>query len=155
MPNAISISIPEQQLNLLDSEGSIIHYYPISSASNGTGFVEDSLCTPTGNFTIDEKHGYKAPIYTQFKSRQPCGKWGGEASTSDLILSRILWLKGVDPENANTKQRYIYIHGTNHEESIGSPQSCGCIRMKNSDVIELYASVSIGTKVTIHDFSPA
>ena len=67
----------------------------------------------------------------------------------DMVLSRILWLEGLDEQNANTKERYIYIHGTNDEESIGEPVSIGCVRMKNADVVALYNQVGVGTEVEI------
>ena len=67
----------------------------------------------------------------------------------DLITSRILWLDGLDMENANTKERYIYIHGTNQEELIGQPASQGCVRMRNIDVVRLFDLVSVGTSIEI------
>lgn len=70
-------------------------------------------------------------------------------SGDDLVMSRILWLDGLDQQNANTHSRYIYIHGTNHEEAIGQPASHGCIRMRNADVAELYEMVEVGTPVVI------
>lgn len=146
----LSISIKNQSLILTTNE--IENTYPISSATNGTGFKEGSFCTPTGNFIVSEKHGYNAPIYTVFKGRQPIQKWDGTPSDSDMILSRILWLDGVDSENINSKQRYIYIHGTNQEDLIGNPASCGCIRMSNQDVIELYNRTEIGSTVNISHY---
>lgn len=144
----ILIHIQGQCLQLLDGD-KVIHYYDISSALNGTGSEEGSYKTPLGAFLIDEKHGFKAPRGTIFKARKTAGIWSGEKEDGDLILSRILWLKGLDESNTNTKQRYIYIHGTNHEDKIGVPHSCGCIRMKNTDVIHLYDIVSLGTRVEI------
>ena len=67
----------------------------------------------------------------------------------DLILSRILWLEGLDPENANTRDRYIYLHGTNQESLIGTPASHGCVRLSNQDIIEIYEKVAVGTPVEI------
>jgi lipoprotein-anchoring transpeptidase ErfK/SrfK len=67
----------------------------------------------------------------------------------DLITSRILWLDGIEEQNAQTKERYIYIHGTNHEDLIGQPASGGCIRMRNSDVVQLFDKVEVGTLVEI------
>jgi L,D-transpeptidase YbiS len=67
----------------------------------------------------------------------------------DLIMTRILWLDGLEPRNANTHDRYIYIHGTNHEEKIGVADSHGCIRMKNADLVELFERVTEGTPVEI------
>jgi hypothetical protein len=67
----------------------------------------------------------------------------------DLILSRILWLDGAEAANANTKERYIYIHGTNQEERIGTPASHGCVRMTNADVIDLFRRLRVGSEVVI------
>jgi lipoprotein-anchoring transpeptidase ErfK/SrfK len=64
-------------------------------------------------------------------------------------MTRILWLEGLDPGNANTRERFIYIHGTNHEEQIGEPASHGCIRMRGADLVELFERVEIGTPVEI------
>ncbi|PYL46892.1 MAG: murein L,D-transpeptidase, partial [Verrucomicrobia bacterium] len=69
--------------------------------------------------------------------------------TEDLVLSRILWLDGVEAHNVNTRNRFIYIHGTRHEDKIGEPDSHGCIRMRNADVIELFDLVDVDTPVTI------
>jgi L,D-transpeptidase YbiS len=68
---------------------------------------------------------------------------------ADLVMTRILWLDGLDPENANTHERFIYIHGTNHEESIGEPTSHGCIRMRSTDLLELFELVDVDTLVAI------
>jgi len=146
--SSIHISIRDQTLSHIDSNDKQLTF-PISSAKNGIGAEEGSYKTPSGEFRIDEKHGYNAPINTIFKGRQPQGLWNGEKDLGDLVLTRILWLTGTEPRNVNTKSRYIYIHGTNHENFIGSPQSCGCIRMKNQDVITLYDLISIGTPVKI------
>ena len=146
---SIHVSVSKQSLNLTDEFG-FVHSYPISTAANGIGFEEGSYCTPTGNFTIAEKHGQGAEPFTIFKSRLPVGIYdAAEPSEKDYVLTRILWLDGLDEQNANTKERYIYIHGTNQEEKIGSPASCGCIRMHNADIIDLYDRVEEGVPVTI------
>ena len=84
-----------------------------------------------------------------FKSRLPTGENGLGATDDDLVLTRILWLEGDEEHNANTRDRYIYIHGTNHEAAIGQPASHGCVRMRNADVAELYDLTPPGTVVTI------
>lgn len=145
--NHIQISISQQTLSFYSR--STTKVYSISSAANGIGNEEGSHCTPVGNFIIAEKHGIHAPLHTIFKARKPMGVWDQQTTGHDLILSRILWLEGADPDNLNTKQRYIYIHGTNHEDLIGAPHSCGCIRMKNEEVVDLYEVVEIGTPVKI------
>lgn len=144
----IRISIQDQSLTLMH-EGEILAKYVISSSANGVGFEEGSYCTPTGSFEIREKIGENEPLGTVFRSRKPEGVWTGEVDEGDLVLTRILRLDGMDVENANSMDRYIYIHGTNHEKMLGSPASCGCIRMSNEDVIDLYGRVEEGTRVVI------
>ena len=144
---SLNISISEQKLSVLNS-GKIIKIYPISTSRFGIGSEKSSNKTPTGNFMISEKIGELEPIFTTFKERKPVGVWNAKSTDDDLILSRILWLDDID-NNHNTKERYIYIHGTNHENLIGTPASHGCIRMKNRDVIELFDLVEIASKISI------
>ena len=134
-----------------DADGSLIAEYPISSAANGIGFKEGSFATPTGRFQIAEMIGQGAEPFTIFKGRQPVGVHDPSIhDDADLITSRIIWLDGLDENNANTKERYIYIHGTNHEEQIGTPCSCGCIRMLNADIIELFDALPADASITIN-----
>lgn len=144
----ISISIGGQTLRLLD-DSEVLAEYSISSAANGIGFGEGSYCTPTGRFVIQEKIGDGEPLGTIFRSREPVGIWDGEPCDGDLVLTRILRLHGLDAENANTLGRYIYIHGTNQEHLLGQPASCGCIRMKNTGMADLFDRVEEGTLVFI------
>lgn len=144
----VTISISQQRLCLLDG-AKVVAEYIISSAANGVGFEEGSFCTPTGRFVVQEKIGDGEPQGTIFRSRQSVGIWDGEPSEQDMVLTRILRLHGLDPENANTMERFIYIHGTNQEELLGAPASCGCIRMSNEDVMEFYEFVHVGTPVCI------
>ena len=146
----IEVSVAQQLLRLY--EGSeLVGEWSVSTSKFGEGFEEGSYKTPVGNFRISEEFGDGAPAGTIFKSRLPVGVLdeNEEPTPDDLILSRILWLEGLDKENENTKDRYIYIHGTNHEESIGKPASIGCVRMKNEDVVSLFDQVSVGTSVEI------
>src|SRR5690606_8466488 len=107
--------------------------------------------TPTGRFVVRGKIGEGAPSGTCFKNREPVGCWHpGEACEDDMILTRIIRLDGLDPENANTYDRFIYIHGTNREDLIGSPASHGCIRLRNADMIELFDLVPDGAGLLIH-----
>ncbi|MGJ8673230.1 L,D-transpeptidase family protein [Rubritalea sp.] len=146
---SLLITIHDQRLQLFDSEKPLATY-TISSAKNGIGSEEGSLKTPLGRFVVSEKHGHDAPLHTIFKGRKPVGKWDPcDCCHDDLVTTRILWLDGIDEDNANTKSRYIYIHGTNHEDKIGTPQSCGCIRMSNQDILELFENVTENTPVTI------
>jgi L,D-transpeptidase YbiS len=147
MQPRIEIGIGEQRLRLWEG-GRLAGEWPVSTALAGTGCREGSLQTPLGRFRICEKIGHGAPERTLFQSRQPVGlAW--VPSDDDQILTRILWLDGLDPENANTRDRYIYIHGTNHEDRIGIPVSHGCIRMRNADILELFDRVEVGTEVRI------
>ena len=107
--------------------------------------------TPIGQFRIGEKLGTDVPPGTVFKSRQPVGFQEEFPPDDDLVLTRILWLDGTEPHNANTRERFIYIHGTNHEHRIGEPASHGCIRMKNADLIELFDLIEPGTPVLIEE----
>ena len=91
------------------------------------------------------------PLGTVFKSRRPVKATKKMLREDDLVMTRILWLDGLDSGNANTYGRFIYIHGTNHEGQIGEPASHGCIRMRNADVIELFDLVQEGTPVRIID----
>ncbi|HJT80515.1 MAG TPA: L,D-transpeptidase [Chthoniobacterales bacterium] len=149
-PCDLEISIADQELRLRCG-GRLTRTYPISSSRFGLGTEEGSLKTPLGRFRIAEKIGSGMPPGTIFRSRIPLRPEDPLPDTEDLITSRILWLEGVERHNANTKDRYIYIHGTKHEARIGEPDSHGCIRMRNADVIELFDLVQEGTPVRIID----
>jgi len=144
----IYISIGEQKLRLFEGDA-LVAEYVISSSANGIGFEEGSYCTPTGRFEVSEKIGDGEALGTIFKSRKPMAVWDGTASDDDMILSRILRLNGLDAENANSMDRYIYVHGTNQEDLLGGPASCGCIRMANKDVIDLFDKIDVGVPLVI------
>ena len=144
----LQVSIDNQSLKIVH-DGDCLREFHISTSAKGIGFSEGSFRTPTGRFRIAEKIGANLPIHTQFVGRMPVGEWDGRATDGDKILSRILWLDGLDEENANSKQRHIYIHGTQREDLLGKPASHGCIRMANTDVIELFDLVEVGTEVDI------
>jgi len=144
----IHISVRKQQLTL-KSAGKTVGMYPVSTSQFGLGTEEGSMKTPTGRFRIAEKIGADMPPGTVFKSRRPVKVTKKLLREEDLVMTRILWLDGLDPGNANTHERFIYIHGTNHEESLGEPASHGCIRMRNSDLLELFERVGIDTPVAI------
>lgn len=144
----IYVHVPSQTLDLLDGE-TLLRRYVISTARLGLGFEPGSNKTPTGRFRVAEKHGDGAPEGMIFKSRKETGEFGREDDSHDNVQTRILWLAGLDPENANTFDRYIYIHGTNAESKLGIPASEGCVRMSNADVIDLYEQTPVGTEVTI------
>ncbi len=145
---SILISVRHQTLTLC-RRGRKGRRYQVSTSQFGLGTEQGSFKTPLGRFEISEKIGADAPHGAVFKSRLPTGEIGDPSDPGDLIQTRILWLHGLDPENANTRDRYIYIHGTNHEVEIGTPASHGCIRMRNADVAELYDLVKEGTPVLI------
>ena len=144
----IHVSITEQKLRLHHG-GELVSEYVISTAARGIGFEEGSYCTPPGRFEISEKIGAHEAIGTIFRSRKPEEIWDGSLCDDDLVLTRILRLHGLDSENANTLQRYIYIHGTNQEHLLGEPASCGCIRMSNEDVRVFFDQVEVGTPLVI------
>ena len=150
----IRISIAAQRLDLLEpgDAGRTLASFPVSTSGAGTGTEPGSNKTPLGRFAIAEKIGADAPLGAVFVSREPTGEIAPFASPGDprdRITTRILWLDGLDPANANTRERYIYIHGTNHEEAIGTPCSHGCVRMRNTDIAALFDRVEPGTEVAI------
>ena len=145
----IHISIAQQQLCLYRGEEPLFRA-TISSGAAGTGFEEGSGKTPTGRFSICSKHGENAPLNTLFRARIPVGTWPCPGAPQDAILARILCLEGLDAANANTRARYIYLHGTNDTARLGMPASHGCIRLSPEDIAELYELVPLGTTVTIN-----
>ena len=147
MPS-LHISIPTQTLALRGIDDAD-RLYPISTSAFGLGTAPGSFKTPTGRFEISKKIGANAPLGAIFKARVLTGEIGDPDDPDDLIQTRILWLHGLDPENQNTSARYIYIHGTNHEDDLGTPASHGCIRMANAAVAELFDLVTEGTPVEI------
>ena len=146
----IHISIGDQRLTLMEDE-SPIRSYPVSTSRFGIGTEEGSMKTPTGRFRVAEKIGGGLPSDSVFQSRMPLRPGDPLPPTEDLVMSRILWLDGLDEHNANTRDRFIYIHGTKHEDKIGNPASHGCVRMRNEDVVELFDLVDEGAHVTIEE----
>jgi len=146
----IQVSVCDQELKLHYGR-KIVRRYPVSTSRFGLGSEENSHKTPLGRFRISDKIGEAMPSGTVFVGRVPLKPEDAPSRTEDLILSRILWLDGVEPHNANTRSRFIYIHGTRHEDKIGEPDSHGCIRMRNADVIELFDLVDVDTPVTIRE----
>ena len=158
----IAINLHLQQLTLWEAtpEGdSKLREYSVSTALNGAGEAEGSYCTPRGQHRIAQKIGAGAPLFSVFKARVPTGEiWTlaleAQAPGSDWILSRILWLEGMEPGKnqggtVDSHARYIYIHGTNEESKMGTAVSHGCIRMRNADVADLFDRVPVGTLVEI------
>jgi L,D-transpeptidase YbiS len=147
---SIHVSIRDQRLTLKEDEKPI-RSYPVSTSRFGVGTEQGSMKTPTGRFRLAEKIGGDVPAGTIFQSRVPLKPGDPLPPTEDFVTSRILWLDGLDEHNANTRDRFIYIHGTKHESEIGSPASHGCIRMRNADVVELFDLVDDGTSVVIEE----
>ena len=145
----IVVSVPEQRLIVLD-KGQPKVTYPVSTSKFAIGDAPGSRGTPLGELEIAKKIGDNAPSGTVFKSRKRTGEiLPPDAPGRDPIVTRIMWLKGLQPQNANAYGRYIYIHGTPEERNIGRPASYGCIRMRSSDVIQLYNTVGWGARVSI------
>jgi lipoprotein-anchoring transpeptidase ErfK/SrfK len=146
----IHVSIRDQRLTLKEDE-TPIRTYPVSTSRFGVGTEQGSMKTPTGRFRVAEKIGGDTPSGTVFQSRLALKPGDLLPSTEDLVMSRILWLDGLDQHNANTRDRFIYIHGTKHEDKIGTPASHGCVRMRNADVVELFMLVDEDTQVLIEE----
>jgi len=145
----VVISVPEQQMIVLKL-GTPIAKYPISTSKFGLGDRPGSCETPLGRLEVARKIGDFAPLGAVFKNRRATGEvLHPDAPGRDPIVSRILWLRGLDGENHNAFGRCIYIHGTVEERNIGKAVSYGCIRMKSADVIELYNTVGTGAEVEI------
>ena len=154
------VDLSDQSLELREG-GAVIKHYQVSTALNGAGELRDSECTPRGRHEISEMFGHDAEQGTVFVGRRATGEiyspqLAAEYPTRDWILTRILWLSGREPGRnkggaCDSKSRYIYVHGSPDEVSLGTPGSRGCIRMRNTDVIELFDRVRIGTLVEIHD----
>ncbi|WP_411826403.1 HAD-IB family phosphatase [Luteolibacter sp. AS25] len=145
---SLKISLDQQTLDLIKN-GELVRQFSISSAEKGMGFTEGSFRTPVGRFRISEKIGDGEPIGTRFVARVPVGVWEGGEEDEDMILTRILRIEGLEAENSNTMDRYVYIHGTNQESKIGHPSSHGCIRLANQDMLELFDAVEVGSELEI------
>ena len=147
----VVISVKDQKLALLDHE-KLVAIYPVSTSKYGLGDWRGSYRTPLGEMEIAQKVGDGMPPGTVFKDRRRTGEIVlPNAVGRDPIVSRILWLRGREPQNANSFGRDIYIHGTPEERNLGLPVSYGCVRMSSNDVIKLYEMVGLGAQVTIVD----
>lgn len=145
----LEVSIDDQILSVIDGDERI-RQFTISTATKGMGFVKDTYRTPTGRFRIAGKIGGEEASGTIFKKRVPVGSWcQDDVVEGDLVLTRILLLEGLDAENANSLERHIYIHGTNHEDKLGLPESQGCVRLANAEMIELFEMIEVGTPLVI------
>ncbi len=155
----IVISLPGQTLDLLDDRGAVLRRYPVSTASKGAGEQRGSNCTPRGRHIVRARIGAGMPAGTVFAGRRPTGEihtpeLAAAHPGRDWILTRILWLSGCEAGvnrlgEVNTMRRYIYIHGCPDSAPMSVPQSHGCVRMRNADIIELFELVPSGTPVEI------
>jgi len=143
------VSVPDQKMAVY-SKGELIRTYDVSTSKFAVSSVEGTYGTPLGKLEIAKKIGGGQPAGMKFKSRVPTGEVVPvNAPGRDPIVSRILWLKGLEDQNRNTYERCIYIHGTPEEKNIGKPASYGCIRMRSKDVIDLYDIVGTGAEVSV------
>lgn len=154
----ICVNLAGQRLRLLQN-GSVLSEYPVSTAKNGAGERLGSECTPRGWHKIRAKIGRDTPLGAVFIGRRPTGEiytpvLAEQNRERDWILSRILWLSGLEPGfnrfgQVDTFWRYIYLHGSPDEQVDTPISSHGCIRMKNRDIIDLFDRVEVGTKLFI------
>ena len=154
----IEVNISNQTLSLFEGDA-VIKQYTISTAKIGPGEQMDSECTPRGKHLIREKIGAGCVANTVFVGREPTGELyhpelREQFPDRDWILTRILWLSGCEAGknkggNVDSYDRYIYIHGGPDDLAMGVPGSRGCVRMRNTDVIELFDLVETETGVNI------
>ncbi len=153
----LAVSIETQTMQFF-SGTELVRSYVISTSKRPPSNVKDSLGTPRGLHVIAERIGAGQPPGIVFKARVATGQHYSELPDADthpnLITSRILWLRGLEPGvnqggNVDTYERYVYIHGTNHEDRLGTPQSAGCVLMRNIEIVELYEEVRAGDFVWI------
>lgn len=151
--HAVIVSVPDQRMVVLDN-GVPVATYPVSTSKYGVGDSFGRYTTPLGTLEVAQKIGDNAPVGAVFKGRH----WTGEvlrpnAFGRDPIVTRILWLRGLEYSNRNAYERAIYIHGTPVETLIGRPASYGCIRMRSKDVVKLFDTVGVGAKISILNVS--
>ena len=145
----IVISVPDQQLALID-RGKLISKYAISTSKFGLGDGNGTYRTPLGTLFVSAKFGDHLPAGAVIKNRVPTGEIvNANAPGRDAIVSRVIWLRGMEQQNRSARDRCIYIHGTPEECRIGTPASFGCIRMRSHDMIALYDFSHIGMHVTV------
>jgi predicted GNAT family N-acyltransferase len=158
----IRISLPQQTLELHDGRGALLRRYPVSTAKNGAGEQNGSFRTPRGRHIVRAKVGAGETANTVFARRRPTGEtWTPQLAEQfpgrDWILTRILWLSGKEPGRnrlgeVDTMRRYIYLHGSPDTVAMGTPGSIGCVRMCNSDIVELFDLIPAYTPVDIVEF---
>jgi lipoprotein-anchoring transpeptidase ErfK/SrfK len=148
-PSRVIVSIHDQKLMLLEN-GAKVATYPISTSKFGLGDRWGSMATPLGFLQVAQKIGDHAPVGAVFHKRRFTGEvLPPNAPGRDPVITRIIWLRGLEPANSHAFARCIYIHGTPEEKAIGRPASYGCIRMKSRDVTALYDQIQLGAVVQI------
>lgn len=158
---SLLIRIKEQMLYVLDELEEVIQKYPVSTSKYGVGNKQGSYQTPVGRHSIKQKIGEHAALNEVFVGRETIGVLETLQAQQvdlpdDLITSRIMWLQGLEPginkgDDIDSYQRYIYIHGTDEEDKIGTAASHGCIRMRNDDVIDLFEQLDEGCEIYIEE----
>jgi lipoprotein-anchoring transpeptidase ErfK/SrfK len=149
IPPRVIISVRDQKLMVID-QGQRVAIYPVSTSKFGIGDRWGSMATPLGWLQVAQKIGDHAPTGAVFHKRRFTGEiLPPNAPGRDPIVTRIIWLRGLERSNANAFNRCIYIHGTPEEKIIGKPASYGCVRMSSKDVAEVYAQIQIGALVRI------
>lgn len=156
---ALFVRISTQTMQFYRS-AELVRSYVVSTSKRPPSNIKGSLGTPRGLHEIAERIGGEQPLGMVFKARVPTGRHFSElpevADDGNLITSRILWLRGLEPGvnregEVDTYDRYVYIHGTNREPDLGTPQSAGCVLMKNIEIVQLYEEMRVGDLVLIVD----
>ena len=148
-PFEVLISVPDQKIELV-KDGQWVARYPVSTSRFGTGDNFYSYRTPLGELRVCDKIGENLPPGAVIRHRSATGEvLPVNAPGRDPIVTRVIWLDGLEPQNRNARTRGIYIHGTPEERTIGTPVSWGCIRMRSKDVIKFFDEVPVGTVVSI------
>jgi len=151
IPNTVIVSVKDQKLMLLQN-GERVAVYPVSTSKYGLGDFWGHMTTPLGYLQVAQKIGDHAPVGAVFHNRRFTGEiLAPNAPGRDPVTTRIIWLRGLESQNAHAFSRCIYIHGTPEEKAIGRPASYGCIRMKSKDVATLYEQLPVGALVQIVD----
>jgi lipoprotein-anchoring transpeptidase ErfK/SrfK len=150
-PSRVIISVKDQKLMVMGN-GARLATYPVSTSKFGLGDDWGRMTTPLGFLQVAEKIGDHAPVGAVFRNRRFTGEiLKPNAKGRDPVITRIIWLRGLEASNAHAFSRCIYIHGTPEEKLIGRPASYGCIRMKSRDVAKLYEQLPVGAIVEIVD----
>lgn len=147
--HVMRVSVADQKMYVF-KQGAPIATYDVSTSKFGLGDGRGSYRTPLGQMAVAKKIGAGAPLGMKFKSRRPTGEIVPvDAPGRDPIVTRILWLRGLEGQNRQAFDRGIYIHGTAAEHDVGKPASYGCIRMRSRDVLQLFNTVGVGAHVEI------